>query len=122
MGDRRHELGIRAERAVERWLVTGGWEILERRWRGPAGELDLVCRDPGRVLVAVEVKARTTGRAGSGAQGLSHRQIGRLRVGIGHYAATHPLGGRGVRVDLVEAVRETADLWRLRRIPGLGGW
>ena len=30
--------------------------MLARRWRVPEGELDLVCLDPGRFLVAIEVR------------------------------------------------------------------
>jgi putative endonuclease len=36
-----------------------GWRIVARRWRGPAGELDLVARRGG-VLAVIEVKRRRT--------------------------------------------------------------
>jgi len=122
MGDPRHELGLRAERAVGSWLEASGWEILDRRWRGPSGELDLVCRDADRVLVAVEVKVRTTGRAGSGAESLSRRQLVRLRASVGQYAASHAARGSAIRVDLVEVAHGTGDDWQMRRLPGVGSW
>lgn len=122
MGDPRHVLGLRAERAVSSWLEASGWEILDRRWRGPAGELDLVCRDVGRVLVAIEVKMRSTGRSGSGAESLSRRQLMRLRASLGQYAKSHAIRGSAIRVDLVEVAPGPGDHWLIRRLPGVGSW
>lgn len=59
--------GTLAEALVARWLVEQGWEILERRWRCPLGELDLVayrrpsCSNASGNLAFVEVKARSSG-------------------------------------------------------------
>ena len=50
-------LGRRAE-TVAVWLLRfKGYEIVARRERTPAGEIDIIARR-GRTLVAVEVKAR----------------------------------------------------------------
>lgn len=59
MPDPRHLLGRAAEDAVARWLTSAGWTLLERRWRCPAGELDLVLCDPAGALVGMEVKLRS---------------------------------------------------------------
>lgn len=59
--------GELAEALVAQWLVEQGWEILEKRWQCPMGELDLVAyRRPSHIqslasLAFVEVKARSSG-------------------------------------------------------------
>ncbi|GFZ79073.1 hypothetical protein A0J57_21775 [Sphingobium sp. 22B] len=51
--------GKQAERIAGWWLRLKGWQIVGRRLRTPAGEVDLVARR-GRMLAFVEVKARAT--------------------------------------------------------------
>lgn len=53
-----HQDGAAAEDIAARTYEAGGARVLERRWRGPEGELDLVVLD-GPVLVFVEVKKRS---------------------------------------------------------------
>lgn len=48
--------GDAGEALAERFLRRKGYRILERNWRIPAAELDLVARD-GACLVFVEVKS-----------------------------------------------------------------
>ena len=59
MADRRaaERAGRRAERAAEWLLRLKGYRIEARRYRCPAGEIDLVARR-WRTVVFVEVKAR----------------------------------------------------------------
>ncbi|MEM7727817.1 MAG: YraN family protein [Pseudomonadota bacterium] len=49
--------GRRAESWVALYLRLSGYRILARRFRSPAGEIDIVARR-GRTLVFVEVKQR----------------------------------------------------------------
>lgn len=52
--------GRQAERIAGWWLRLKGWQIVGRRMRTPAGEVDLVARR-GRMIAFVEVKARAAG-------------------------------------------------------------
>ena len=52
-----YELGLWGEAQVACYLQERGHRILERRWRCPFGELDLVTED-GSFLCFVEVKLR----------------------------------------------------------------
>ncbi|WP_022681899.1 YraN family protein [Sphingobium bisphenolivorans] len=51
--------GRQAERIAGWWLRLKGWQIVGRRMRTPAGEVDLVVRR-GSLLAFVEVKARAS--------------------------------------------------------------
>lgn len=99
-----------------------GWSILARRWRRPEGELDLVCRDPGFVLVAVEVKLRRMPRSGDAVESVDHRRIRRVRHALASYAAAERAATpAGLRIDLV-AVTPAGDRWRLARYPSIDAW
>ena len=52
-------VGISAESRAAMLLVAKGFRILARRWRSPAGEIDIIARRRS-LLVFVEVKARAT--------------------------------------------------------------
>jgi len=122
MGDPRHDLGLTAEAAVAGWLTDAGWRIVERRARSAmGGEVDIVAIDPQRTLVAVEVRARRTRRAGEAALTVDRRRVMRLRRTLASIAADRRRGHRALRVDLVSV--EPAGQpgrWRLVRVPGIG--
>ena len=123
MPDPRHALGERAEEASAAWLTSRGWTILALRWRCPEGELDLVAHDPDRVLVAIEVKMRRTGRAGSPIETIDQRRLGRLRAALGRFAFVSPDAARnGLRVDLVAVRADGPGQWRLTHHRGIDGW
>lgn len=125
MGDPRHDLGIAAEQAVAGWLEAKGWRILARRYRSRAGgEVDLIGLDTGGVLVAVEVRARRTGRAGNGSETIDPRRTARIGRTLSAYAVDRGVAHAGLRTDLVTAAPEPGLVarWRLRRVPNIGAW
>lgn len=70
-------LGLRAETLAAWYLRLCGYRILDRRYRTPAGEIDIVARR-GDALCFVEVKARPSVSAALEAVTLaSQRRIGR---------------------------------------------
>lgn len=62
-----HERGARAEREAAEFLAARGFRILERNFRCPFGEIDLVARD-GATVVFVEVRYRSSDRFGAPAE------------------------------------------------------
>src|SRR3989344_8475577 len=52
------ELGFLAENIAARYLESGGYEILDKNYRKPWGEIDIIARCNG-VVVFVEVKANS---------------------------------------------------------------
>jgi putative endonuclease len=119
--DPRHELGRRAEDAAARWLISLGWTILATRWRSPSGELDLVCTSPDGTLVGVEVKLRSTGRAGSALEALDRRRLARLRRTLLDYGREATEAWAARRIDLITAT-PAAGRWRLVRMAGVDAW
>lgn len=108
--------GRHAEERAADALTAEGWQILARRVRTPAGELDLVAERDG-LLAFVEVKARATLVEAAFALGTPQRR--RLLAAAAAWMALHPARGRaGVRFDvmLVDAagqLRRIADAFRL---------
>lgn len=109
-GRQAHVAGGLAEDAVARCLQTAGLTILARRWRGKAGEIDLICRD-GACLVFVEVKQAAT--HATAAERLGRRQMDRICAAATEYCAALPGGcDREMRLDvaLVDALGRVEHL------------
>jgi putative endonuclease len=73
----RAALGTRAEDLAAALLETRGYRIIERNWRRPEGELDLVADDRG-VLVFVEVRSRTGEERGHPLETVNARKRARV--------------------------------------------
>jgi putative endonuclease len=123
MPDPRHQLGRDAEAAVADWLISQGWRVIARRVRSTAGsEVDLVALDPAGTLVGVEIRARRTGRAGTGAESVDARKTARMGRTLVAVAAGGTTQHRGLRLDLVTITQDPGAprWWRLRRAPDIG--
>ena len=84
-----HAAGQAAEARIAADYESRGYPVCAVRWRGTAGELDLVARD-GAGLIFVEVKkSRSFDRA---LERLSQRQINRIFATAEEYAAQLPTG------------------------------
>ncbi len=93
-------LGRRGERLAERFLTDAGLLILDRNWRCPQGEIDLVARD-GDELVFIEVKTRTSTAFGHPLEAITARKLARLRRLAAAWCAEHQTWARGIRLDAV---------------------
>ncbi len=124
MADPRHRLGRVAEDAVATWLEGSGWIVLARRHRrASGGEVDVIALDPGDVLVGIEVRARSSGRAGTPEETIDARRVRRIAGTLLGYARDEGVRHAGLRIDLVaaEPVRGPSGVGlRLRRIPDVG--
>lgn len=74
----RKALGDFGERVAARFLADLGMVILDRNWRCPAGEIDIVALDR-RELVICEVKTRTNRRFGTPFEAITADKLARLR-------------------------------------------
>jgi putative endonuclease len=99
-------VGGYGERLAGRHLLAQGMVLLERNWRVPAGEVDLIARD-GTDLVFVEVKTRRSTRFGQPVEAVVPSKARRLRRLAAQWLATPGTGGAGyqrVRFDVVSVL------------------
>lgn len=90
--------------AAER-LVAEGFTVLERNWRCPDGELDIVAVE-GATLVFVEVKTRSSAGFGDPAEAVVPAKAARLRRLAVRWLIEHPdRYWPDVRFDVVAVVR-----------------
>ena len=92
-------------RAVEEraagWYRGHGYQVVDRNWRCPEGEVDLVAvRRRDRLVVFCEVKARRSGRFGSAAEAVGPDKQARLRRLAACWLREHRGGAAGVRFDV----------------------
>lgn len=93
-------VGRRGEQLACERLEAMGWSVLDRNWRGAAGEIDIVALD-GTTLVVVEVKTRTGTGFGHPAEAVTPAKVARLRALGGQWLSTHDVAVRDVRLDVV---------------------
>ena len=79
--------GVHAERLARLYLRCNGYRILERGYRTPVDEINIIARR-GRELAFVEVKAR--GDLETAAHAIGVRQQARIVRAAGAYIARHP--------------------------------
>lgn len=103
-GARSYYAGLAAEDQVATLYGRSGRAVCARRWRGSAGEIDLIARD-GDGVIFIEVKqSRTHAEA---AEHLTRRQMSRIYGAASEFLAGEPKGQlTDVRFDvaLVDAV------------------
>jgi putative endonuclease len=93
-----------------------GFRVLERNWRCPEGEIDLIAVRRG-VIVFCEVKTRRSLRCGHPAEAVDFRRQVRLRRAAARWLAQHGRRAAGVRFDVV-AVTAGGDGPEVTVIPG----
>ena len=83
------ELGRAGEERAARWYAGHGYEIVARNWRVRQGEIDLVAR-LGGVLVIAEVKTRRALTHGQPFEAVTPAKQRRLRHLAAAYLAAQP--------------------------------
>jgi putative endonuclease len=93
-------LGKEGERMAERYLQKKGYTVVERNYRCPLGELDLVVLDR-RVIVFVEVKTRTGYGFGRPLEAVEFRKQRKMIQVAQFFLAEKKLQHRDARFDVV---------------------
>nr|WP_244670550.1 YraN family protein [Rhodoplanes elegans] len=93
------KLGLSAESKAAAFLWAKGYRIVDRRYKTPVGEIDIVAQRKG-TIVFVEVKARAS--LDAAAESVSMRQRGRILDAAKHWLAGHPqVSGLPLRFDVI---------------------
>lgn len=95
-----------AEDLVSRWYEQHGYVIVARNWRSKRGELDVVARKDG-VLVVCEVKARASNAFGTPAEAVTPAKQLKVRRATADFRASMRESNDPIAslVNVVRAVR-----------------
>jgi putative endonuclease len=94
------ERGRRGEELAARALEAKGYTIVERNWRCPAGEIDVIAQQDD-TLVFVEVKTRQGDRFGTPEEAVNRRKQERLLTAAQVYLAEYELADVAWRIDVI---------------------
>ena len=111
-------LGKRGEAIAERHLIAAGLTIIDRNWRCPQGEIDIVARD-GAEVVFVEVKTRSSVAFGHPLEAVTATKLARLRRLAAAWCEAHPGDHRFIRIDAIGVIAPPAgdiDVEHLERV------
>ena len=115
-------VGRYGEALAVRRLESAGLVVLDRNWRCPDGELDIVALD-GPVLVFVEVKTRSSAAFGDPAEAVDRVKAARIRqlamLWIAAERERHPgAAWSSVRFDVVSVLRSRSGPPRVTVLRG----
>ena len=114
------ERGRAGERRAARHLEQAGWRVLDRNWRCPQGEVDIVATSAD-ALVIVEVKTRRSDAFGHPLEAVDERKRRRLWQLAFAWMAAHPdlVQGRRLRLDVIAITGDDPETATLEHVQDL---
>jgi putative endonuclease len=106
-----HELGATGEKAACDFLKRRGYRIMDRNYRCPFGELDIVAKRRG-LTVFCEVKTRSGGDIEEALGAVDSKRQGRLARAASHYLAAKGGAEKGGRFDVIALLKDGAA-WKI---------
>ena len=99
------DFGRAGEERAARHLTANGFRLLDRNWRCPQGEIDIVAEITD-TLVVIEVKSRSSEAFGHPFEAIDRRKAARLWRLAMAWIAAHPdeARGRRLRIDAIALV------------------
>ncbi len=112
-------LGRRGEQLAAEYLLSSGFQILDRNFRCAEGEIDIVAADR-RDLVVCEVKTRSDVRYGTPAEAVTRQKLRRLRHLAAVWASSQGWFYDQLRVDVVGVLRSPSGDFTIEHLRGVG--
>jgi len=113
MTEKSKRLGERGEDAAAAYLDRSGLTVVERNWRCPSGEIDIVALD-GEVLVLCEVKTRKGVGKGTPEEAITPAKQKRYKRLAAAYLQAEELESVEVRFDVITLLVLAEDRALLR--------
>jgi putative endonuclease len=110
----KRQTGALGEEIAAAYLQKRGYRILEKNYRCPFGEIDVIARDGGQI-VFVEVKSRRNERYGSPQSAVGKKKQEKISMIAQYYLKEKRLYGRQARFDVL-AVRLFSEGHRIELI------
>ena len=95
-----NEFGLRGERVAERWLLTRGWRVLQRRYRSGHRDIDLIAKRD-ELVAFVEVKARSGNEFGGPVAAVNWKKQNELVRSASTWIDRHGRAGEVYRFDVI---------------------
>jgi putative endonuclease len=99
-GRARRRVGQRGEALAFEHLKKKGYKIIEKNFKSPIGEIDIIARD-GRTIVFVEVKARSSDDFGAAKWAVDQKKQRKLSLLALDYLKRQSLLDQSARFDVV---------------------
>ncbi|MBI4336231.1 MAG: YraN family protein [Chloroflexi bacterium] len=115
MSGSNQSLGKAGEAAACSYLVAHGWQVVERNYRCPWGEVDIVAQD-GDTLVFVEVRTRQSKTFGTPQESVTAAKRQHLVAAAQHYLQERGLNTHW-RIDLLAVFAHQGRVSRVLHIP-----
>ena len=112
-------LGRRGEELAAVYLEAHGMRIVDRNWRCPEGEIDIVALDRGMLVIA-EVKARRSLAYGHPFEAVGAEKLARLHRLAAAWSREHGLRKPLYRVDVVAVLDDGTGAPVLEHLKGVG--
>ncbi|HSB66100.1 MAG TPA: YraN family protein [Anaerolineales bacterium] len=97
---KRQSLGRVGESLAGAFLKNKGYVILEKNWRSPYGEIDMVA-SKNEAIIFVEVKTRANNSLGPPEISITPRKTEHMRNAAEYYIQQHPELNAEWRIDLI---------------------
>lgn len=102
-----NDLGNKGEELAVAYLIKKGYSILERNYRFRKSEIDIVAKK-NEVLIAVEVKTRSSNYFGNPKDFINKKKIQLLIYGMDNYIHEHDLDIE-VRFDIISVLKDQKE-------------
>ncbi len=96
----RKKLGTSSENLASEYLIRQGFQLIEKNYRCPIGEIDLIVRDQSH-LVFVEVKSKRSIKYGIPAYAVNWRKQNKLVQLAKWYLKSNRIDKQSCRFDVV---------------------
>ena len=101
-------IGAEGEKAAMEWLRERGYVIVERNWRTPPHEIDLITLTPDGHYHFVEVKTRKMDSLVGPTEAITPRKVRNLVAAANHFIQAHAIDTEAF-IDLVAVEADPAS-------------
>lgn len=118
MSNQRQNLGRRGEDEAASYLKKQGYILLQRNYRCPLGEIDVIAKD-SKTLVFIEVRTRSSDRFGTPQESINRKKMLKIHKVAQYYLKAVQKEEEPVRFDVLALLLDVENqLMQLEHIKG----